>query len=840
MSFRDCIDNGETEGAISKEEADAARLDYDKRYAEYRSTMSDADAAAKASRDTFDVLEYEAAERKRRVALARAVQRQRLQELEDNNLEYKSEALVRLVERDGSGQWSYSSIEGRREAIRGRAHAKLDNVLVSLKRSGVLGRERRSARELGEDMTKEIFGDVNTGNQAAKDMAQAWKEASEFLRKAFNRAGGSIPKRADWGMPQSHDVTKIRGDEDEWVAYIKDKLDWEKMLDESTGKKFSEAEHEQILAEVYKSITMEGFNKVGRDATLTNKSLARRRQDHRFLVFKTSDDWLEYQRKYGQGDTFTIMMEHVDAMSRDIAMLELLGPNPNATIRYLKTQAERIAREQDAAVGGGKTPNMNAYKRHEGRFNDMYGIYTGTALSPDNQLMATGFSGLGELLNAALLGSTSLLAILGDIGTARVASRIAGMPQSRMMANMLKTMVASNATKQEFLRAGLIAESWSAVAFGQSRYIGDILGPRMTRVISDATMNISLLSPWTQASRWAVGMEYMGVFADSAGKTFDQLPSKNQRLLSQYGIDASDWDKIRRTKLHTHKKVPFLRPVDVFDVDETVAYKYMEMIQKQVDISVPVASLESRAFLTAGARRGTVMGELVRSAGQFKNFPVTIMTNNLRQIRHLEASTLDRAGYGVEFMATATIFAGFSVQMREISKGRDPLEMFDEDGAPNMEFWGAAFLAGGGMGIFGDFLFSNRNRFDRGLAETAAGPRIPVIGDVLDLTVGNVMQAVQGEDTDIGREAVGFVERYMPGGSTFYARLAMQRIIFDNLRKMADPDAGRKFRRLESKMKRERGQKYWWRPGKSAPSRAPDIGAAGVGNLGEIAAEIRR
>ena len=46
MSFRDCIDNGETEGAISKEEADAARLDYDKRYAEYRSTMSDADAAA--------------------------------------------------------------------------------------------------------------------------------------------------------------------------------------------------------------------------------------------------------------------------------------------------------------------------------------------------------------------------------------------------------------------------------------------------------------------------------------------------------------------------------------------------------------------------------------------------------------------------------------------------------------------------------------------------------------------------------------------------------------------------------------------------------------------------
>jgi len=828
MSLLECIENAKKENVIDETRAAELKDQYNRLYSQYKTEMSEAEAARRAGKETFETAEYAAAEKKRRIALSRAVQRERLKEMEDNNLKYKSEALVRLVERDGSGQWSYSSLEGRREAIRGRAHAKMDNVLAELKR-GIFGNERRAAREMGADMAEEVFGKKNTGNAVAKELAQAWKETSEFLRKAFNRAGGSIPKRADWGMPQSHDVVKIgKAGEDEWINYIKDHLDWNKMIDESTGKKFSPAEHRKVLEGVYDSIKTEGFSKVGRDSTLMNKSLARRRQDHRFLVFKDTDSWLEYQKKFGRGDTFTIMMDHIDSMSRDIAMLELLGPNPNATIRYLKTQAEAIARTADKKIGGGKKPNENAFKKHEGTFDGMYGIYTGTALASDREWLSNGFAGLGNLLNSALLGSTSLLAILGDMGTARVVSRIAGLPQSKMMGRMLGTMVAGKATKREFIRAGLIAEGWSAVAFGQSRYIGDVMGPNITRRISDFTMNASLLSPWTQASRWAVGMEYMGFFADNIGKKFDELSSKNQRLLRQYGVDAADWDKIRSTKLHKHKGATFLRPVDVFDIDEKIGYKYMEMLQKQVDLSVPVASLESRELLTSGARRGTAVGEIVRSVGQFKNFPVTIMTNNLRQIRHLESSTMGRVGYGVEFMATATIFAAFSIQMRQFSQGRDPLAMFDEDGEPNMEFWGSAFLAGGGMGIFGDFLFSNRNRFDRGLAETVAGPRIGFAGDVLDLTVGNVMQAIEGEDTDIGKEAVQFAQRYMPGVSTFYARLAMQRLIFDNLRKMADPDAGRNFRRLERKLRREKGQNYWWSPGESAPKRTPDLSAISV------------
>jgi hypothetical protein len=44
------------------------------------------------------------------------------------------------------------------------------------------------------------------------------------------------------------------------------------------------------------------------------------------------------------------MMGHIDGMSRDIALMEILGPNPAATVRWLKDMIEKSA-ELDASPG---------------------------------------------------------------------------------------------------------------------------------------------------------------------------------------------------------------------------------------------------------------------------------------------------------------------------------------------------------------------------------------------------------------------------------------------------------------------------------------------------------
>lgn len=144
-------------------------------------------------------------------------------------------------------------------------------------------------------------------------------------------------------------------------------------------------------------------------------------------------------------------------------------------------------------------------------------------------------------------------------------------------------------------------------------------------------------------------------------------------------------------------------------------------------------------------------------------------------------------------------------------------------------FWFQALARGGGLGIFGDFLFSDVNRYGGGIWNTIAGP---VLGTQLDqatrLTVGNLQELIkEGEAKNAGRELTRFAELMTPGRSLWYARLAMERLIFDEMQKMIDPNANAAFRRIERRAHRERGQSFFSPPGSGfPPKRGPDLGEA--------------
>ena len=142
------------------------------------------------------------------------------------------------------------------------------------------------------------------------------------------------------------------------------------------------------------------------------------------------------------------------------------------------------------------------------------------------------------------------------------------------------------------------------------------------------------------------------------------------------------------------------------------------------------------------------------------------------------------------------------------------------------EFWQAAFLQGGGLGIFADLLIADQTRFGHGWIETLAGPSAGTVADLLNLTVGNVHRGIEGESTNIGSEAQRFISGLTPGARLWYARAAIEHVMFEELARMVDPRAERKFRSRERWWRRERGQRFWWAPGDTMPRRGPDFGAA--------------
>ena len=398
-----------------------------------------------------------------------------------------------------------------------------------------------------------------------------------------------------------------------------------------------------------------------------------------------------------------------------------------------------------------------------------------------------------------------------------MASRQVGINYRKVLGRQLSLLNPANIEDQKLaVRLGLIADGWSSLAIAQQRYLGEVSGPEITRRIADFTMRVSGLSPWTQAGRWAFGMEFAGMMADNIGRGMRELPEAFASTLERYGISSAEWDVARRTALYEHEGAAFLRPEDI--VDEDIAFKFLDMIHTETEFAVPSTSLRGRAMLIGEGRPGTVQGEIIRSFAMYKSFSITLMMTHMRRAMSMP-TRYERGRYLAQLMLSTSLLGALSIQLKEVSKGRDPRAMNDP------RFWGAAALQGGGLGIFGDFLFSQKSRFDKGLSSTIAGPVFGLGGDVLGLLNENVARAVQGEDTRIAPGVLDLVQRYAPGSSLWYIRAGLENLVFDELRHMVDPEAAKRLRRIERRYKREYGQDYWLSRSRDTV-RLPDITAA--------------
>ena len=828
MSFRNCIEDAKAEGVLTDDQAKYATDLFDNLEAEYKGKMNTAAAQAQAGADTFDALRKKTMQRKRQ----KAMQLRTWNEIKTNIENYKDwrgnpnqkSAAIALFAQDRPA--GFASVAQREEAIKGFAFGEMNRVIGTFNRN-LFGVVRQKAKL--DNLVRETFGEA-TGDASAKELAQGWSAAAEMLRKRFNRAGGAISKLENWGMAQTHEASEItKAGFDAWREFIVRRLDRSKMLDAQTGLPFDDATFDRLIANAYKTITTNGVNKLKPSGVGAGKSLANRNQDHRFLIFENATGWIEYQKKFGKANPFDAMITHVSNMSRDIALMEILGPNPASTVTFLKQTLVKNAEGDEAAT--------KAIQGADSQIDNYYSAVTGKNNEPVNAFWAHTFAGIRQVLQSAQLGAASISAIT-DVNFQRMARQFNGLPVANTLTSYLKMLSPLDAKEKGELaiRLGLIAEGWTSLASGQMRYVGDISGPEVTRRVSDFVMKASLLSPMTAAGRWAFGMETFGFLASNSKRTFSELKAENPKftaMLERYQVDESAWNVIRTTTPYDHKGAKFLRPADIMarnDVGpleaESIATRLLEMVNTETNFSTPSTGVVSRTMLTGGTRPGTAVGELTRSFAMYKGFGVSLI--NSHGMRMAEQPTaLGKGTYLADLIISATLMGALALQLKEMSKGRDPRPMDDETG----EFWAAAFLQGGGLGVYGDFLFSDLNRFDRGLGETIAGPVVGFANDVKNLTIGNLVEAIAGDDTKAASELIKFGERYTPGSSIWYARLGLERIIWDRLQMMSDPKAMQKMRREETKYRREYGQKYWWGPGDIEPTRQPDLSNANLSNL---------
>jgi len=831
MSYIDCINKSK----ISESKKQEAKDIYNQKYKEQLDLgVNEKEADYIAGEKTAEILEIKKAVEKKRAIKSVEAQQSILTKLDEykdrnGNVDYGNAALA-IFESDGLNK--FSTVVGRTNVIKGQAHAQIANFLekYSAKYAGI----KRPKAGLNE-IVRGLFGEENISD-SAKELSEAISNAFETLRLRANKAGANIGKKDDFGMPQIHDNVKImKTSRNEWVDFVSKKLDWDKMKDPETGDIIPLAKRKFVLENVYDAIKTNGYSKLRQGEMVRIGALDKRLANHRFLEFKDADAWIEYQEAFGVGNPFDVIVGHIDKMSRDIAMMEMLGPNPHQGLEFLKTAVRKKSADIDLEQTEGlKKSELRNVESKISKLDEMYAIHMNTNAGAPESRSALALAGVRNLLTSSFLGSAAILALPGDFFLKKHVKFFNKMPASNDILRYGKLMnPLDKADRMKAARSGMVAETWTSMAYGQQRFTGDVIGPEWTRRVADVVLRLSLLTPHTQASRWAFGMEFMGAMADYSTTEFNKLPFKS--TFERYGITPKEWDIFRSTPLNKDKGVTFLRPDDLRvrndldpDLSQELADRFMEIINTEMEFAVPSSSLRARTFLISDSKGGTLVGELARSGAMFKNFPVTIMFTHGRRALH-QKNLSSKISYAAAFGIGMTMMGALGLQMRQISQGKDPMNM-NPASKEGMAFWGQSALVGGGMGIWGDFLFSNTNRFGQGIETTLAGPVAGFASDTVDLTVGNLMEVAQGKDTKLGREVVRYMNSYTPAKSLWYARLVLQREIFDQALLAVDPKAASKFRAMERKQRREKNQKSYWPSGKSLirgdKIRKPDFGSA--------------
>jgi hypothetical protein len=235
------------------------------------------------------------------------------------------------------------------------------------------------------------------------------------------------------------------------------------------------------------------------------------------------------------------------------------------------------------------------------------------------------------------------------------------------------------------------------------------------------------------------------------------------------------------------------------DAREELSLALRSYFTDTVNEAMTLGGAREHALTSVGERRGTIKGEAIRAVMQFKRFPVTFIT------RHF-AREFKRKGtpdyWGLAGLIAGTTALGYiSNTTRELALGRNPRKIESLEDAKNIMV--ASMMKGGGLGIYGDFLFGQYNMHGGGGIETLLGPGIGQASQALRIFGG----LREGEDQSL--ETYRLIQGNLPFVNLFYTRLALDYLVLWHMQEALSPGWAK---RLETRVKKDNAATFWLRP----------------------------
>jgi len=666
-------------------------------------------------------------------------------------------------------------------------------------------------------------------SKEAQGIAKIMQKYQETARIDANRAGAFIRKLPGYVVRQSHDPYKIqRAGFKQWRDEILPLLDERTFEAGSDVDGFLLATYNGLVSGVHLKVSTgqpNGFK--------GPRNLAKKVSAERVLHFKDGLAWNQYNKVYGTGSLREAFLGGLDRSGDSTGMMRRLGTNPesnwNAALDELqldlKNDPEGLRKFQQDRNGLLKT-----------RFSEI----DGTSRMAVNHVGARVASNLRAWQSMAKLGGAVISAVT-DLPVAASEMRYQGKGMLSSMGTLIGGMVQGRkpAEQREILSTlGVFFDSVRGEVVSKFS-ADDTLGGKMSRA-QQLFFKLNGLTWWTDTMRSTAALMMSHHLAYNRTLDWDKMNPDLKRTLELFDVDSGKWDLLRSTPSKEADGREYMTTQGIDNIPEESLAGYLtskgrtangaaigelreelrgslrSYITDRASYAVIEPDARTRAIMRRGTQPGTVAGEFLRFVGQFKAFPIAVLQKSIGRELYGRGYKPSAYGSGVggelmqamrsgngeklgvaQLMLWTTLFGYGAMALKDIVKGREPRPVDDP------KTWVAAMLQGGALGLYGDFLFGEANRFGGGLTQSLSGPTLGLIDGGYDLF------ARMRDGDDAAAASFRFAIQNTPFANLFYTRTAMDYLFLHSVQEALNPGA---LRRMERRIEKENAQQFLLRP----------------------------
>lgn len=616
-----------------------------------------------------------------------------------------------------------------------------------------------------------------SGNERMFKLAQILFEKNAELVALNNRHGASISQAEGWSGTQSHlpekmwaAARKIYGRnateaqvKQTWLGFM-DRLniDWDRMdlggVDRSKWlngffKNIFTSEHGEEKG-ITKMPAEIDFHSNGKGPSLADKM-----SSSRSLWFKDAESEQAYDRQFGRGDAFDTAMASIREKSRSAALMMNMGPDPDGAFKVTKSELINSAKDlpnSTYVIGLLKQPHFDR------QFQSLAGQSASSVLPWMSRI--TEYAKAITLLSK---GSKFTIAAIGDKWAMDTAMGYRGATAADRWKLNLESLAVK--TRQDGGRALRdLYDISQAQIHEMSMMSADAHLALNSRVLGKANKAIEGMFKWTgfegltTAHHRAPAYAYARMVARDAGLSFDQLPDYRVRDFETHGITPSEWNAWRKQAktfselggpgddlVLTPDMTQFFSESDwnriVADNGDTVSTSTVNRAKDNLDrkfrglFSSIISeanndpTLRVQSMKSIAGPKGSIAGEAMDMFMMFKSFSVTQVDRHLNReyartgsagLKEYLKNNKGGAMLSASWLVAKSLMAGLTVMWaNDLMNGKTPKAVWDtENDKPNMDVLMAAVSRGGGLGIYGDFLFTEYDRRYRSWSDAALGP----------------------------------------------------------------------------------------------------------------------